>query len=465
MRLICTSIASCALIVLAAPIASAGSGYTYINESNFTEEADAALLAGPAATQNYAGYDTEPLRGAIFESKVTEIEGESLQVIAEVGYGPLGSDPRFSPDWQWSIASFDLQLGSEDNYTATLLIDVPGEYSYTYRFSLDGGNSWTLADLDGAGSNIGYDFDPSNLGTITVLEAPITIDFAHFKTRYYDQTGPAAPVDPQFFAGDQRIFGYTLTPETVGTAEVTFPGANPPIVPLDVFAGTVFVIRFLEQVATEALLDEQIPPGEYSFRINGGILGEGTGSLVQPAVNRWTNIPQVVNYNALQGVASGAELVIDYNTPVTDPGATSGGVFYGVFDPVALQYVAFGVIDFAANSQFTVPAGALSPARRYDIEISFSGRDIQSLGSGALGTATGFTAWDSVTRASFRTAPACPGDANGDGIVNFSDITSVLANFGNAYGPGTGTGDANGDGAVNFSDITTVLANFGNSCI
>lgn len=60
----------------------------------------------------------------------------------------------------------------------------------------------------------------------------------------------------------------------------------------------------------------------------------------------------------------------------------------------------------------------------------------------------------------------CPGDANGDRVVNFADITSVLANFGNAYPAGTvnGPGDANHDGVVNFADITAVLAGFGRVC-
>lgn len=57
-------------------------------------------------------------------------------------------------------------------------------------------------------------------------------------------------------------------------------------------------------------------------------------------------------------------------------------------------------------------------------------------------------------------APPCAGDANGDGAVNFADVTSVLANFGGA-GP---AGDANHDEAVNFADVTAVLANFGSGC-
>ena len=63
-----------------------------------------------------------------------------------------------------------------------------------------------------------------------------------------------------------------------------------------------------------------------------------------------------------------------------------------------------------------------------------------------------------------QSAPVpCPGDADGNGGVNFNDITTVLANFGSSV-PGFGPGDADGNGSVNFNDITTVLANFGSSC-
>ncbi len=56
------------------------------------------------------------------------------------------------------------------------------------------------------------------------------------------------------------------------------------------------------------------------------------------------------------------------------------------------------------------------------------------------------------------------GDADSDGTVDFGDVTSVLANFGNTYAPATGPGDADGNGLVNFADITSVLAAFGSSC-
>lgn len=58
----------------------------------------------------------------------------------------------------------------------------------------------------------------------------------------------------------------------------------------------------------------------------------------------------------------------------------------------------------------------------------------------------------------------CPGDANGDRVVSFADITKVLENWGVAYPGSTGPGDANGDGVVSFADITKILENWGVVC-
>ncbi len=57
---------------------------------------------------------------------------------------------------------------------------------------------------------------------------------------------------------------------------------------------------------------------------------------------------------------------------------------------------------------------------------------------------------------------SCTGDTNGDGVVNFSDLNTVLAAFGQT-GQGI-PGDVNQDDIVNFTDLNIVLANFGVDC-
>ena len=60
--------------------------------------------------------------------------------------------------------------------------------------------------------------------------------------------------------------------------------------------------------------------------------------------------------------------------------------------------------------------------------------------------------------------PPCPGDTNGDRVVNFDDLSDVLSAFGLIGAPGQYPGDLNGDGAVNFDDLALVLGAFGTFC-
>ncbi len=63
------------------------------------------------------------------------------------------------------------------------------------------------------------------------------------------------------------------------------------------------------------------------------------------------------------------------------------------------------------------------------------------------------------------TPPCCPGNADkvAPGIVDFDDVTQVLANWSASY-PDSGPGDADCDGDVDFDDVTSVLTNFGAGC-
>ncbi|MEM8834438.1 MAG: M12 family metallo-peptidase [Planctomycetota bacterium] len=57
---------------------------------------------------------------------------------------------------------------------------------------------------------------------------------------------------------------------------------------------------------------------------------------------------------------------------------------------------------------------------------------------------------------------ACPGDVDGSGSTDVSDITLVVSNLGAGMAGAVGTpGDANGDGLTTTSDITFVVANLG----
>lgn len=59
--------------------------------------------------------------------------------------------------------------------------------------------------------------------------------------------------------------------------------------------------------------------------------------------------------------------------------------------------------------------------------------------------------------------PPCPGDLTGDGQINLSDLSRLLANFGRTDA-GPADGDLNGDGAVNLTDLSRLLSVFGTVC-
>jgi hypothetical protein len=94
-----------------------------------------------------------------------------------------------------------------------------------------------------------------------------------------------------------------------------------------------------------------------------------------------------------------------------------------------------------------IPPGTLANGVRYYWQVR-------------AGNATGTTNSTPGVATFGVVVPACQGDANGDFIVNFSDISSILSNWGGA-GP---AGDANHDGAVNFIDVSAVLSAWGAPC-
>ena len=59
--------------------------------------------------------------------------------------------------------------------------------------------------------------------------------------------------------------------------------------------------------------------------------------------------------------------------------------------------------------------------------------------------------------------PDCPGDLNGDGVINLEDLATLLANYG-ATGAAPEDGDLDGDGDVDLSDLSALLAVYGTTC-
>lgn len=139
------------------------------NETDLPEEADYAVLQFPPATTVAPSAVTELLFGRVFEAGVTPPAGPAPNVVAEVGFGPAGVDPTTQCGWQFVPATFNVQVGNDDEYQGTLTAPAtPGSYRYTFRFSVDSGLTWTYGDLNGAGANAGLTFETAQLGVMTV---------------------------------------------------------------------------------------------------------------------------------------------------------------------------------------------------------------------------------------------------------------------------------------------------------
>lgn len=91
-------------------------------------------------------------------------------ILAEVGYGQHLVNPLLDgTGWSWVTAYYSTKAGYLNHdfvYTGTITFPDPGLFSYAYRFSLDNGASWALADLDGTNNGI----DVYQLGVAIVLE-------------------------------------------------------------------------------------------------------------------------------------------------------------------------------------------------------------------------------------------------------------------------------------------------------
>ncbi len=146
-------------------------GFTWTtanNETNTAAEVDYAVLQFPATLTVAAGQPSALVYGRLFEGGRTDaMTGGDATIIAELGYGATGSDPR-TTNWTWTRATFNIDVANDDEYRATFVAPAAGSYLYTYRYSLDGGLTWTYADRDGAGSNPGLDFSALQLGALTV---------------------------------------------------------------------------------------------------------------------------------------------------------------------------------------------------------------------------------------------------------------------------------------------------------
>ncbi len=160
-----------------------------LNETGLAAEADFCNVQFPTSFTVAEGAQTPQIFGRLFEAGVTEPMGPPVGWYAELGYGPAsGSDPRQLIDWFFFPATYNTQVGNDDEFQGAFAAPAGnGAYAYTYRFSSDNGATYTYCDLNGAGSGLGLEFEVANLGSMTVgVAAPTHLVINEVD---YDQIG------------------------------------------------------------------------------------------------------------------------------------------------------------------------------------------------------------------------------------------------------------------------------------
>lgn len=111
--------------------------------------------------------------GRVYHEGTTEAQGDSGALEVQWGYGPEGVDPAFSEEtWAFFDASFNVQVGNDDEYQYTATLPEFGFYLYAFRVREAGGEIWTYCDTNGTVNNDpegGNFFSLDDAGTLFTL--------------------------------------------------------------------------------------------------------------------------------------------------------------------------------------------------------------------------------------------------------------------------------------------------------
>lgn len=182
-----------------------------------------------------------------------------------------------------------------------------------------------------------------------------------------------------------------------------------------------------------------------AFIYNTDITGNarGVGGVLGVLFPSPTPITTILTQLTGQTVTSLASQV--YNPtgalPITSPPTTTSGTQVVSGITVTYSFTLTTSIDAAGVASFSITNVVLSPA-----------------------FLVGYLEFSAGAQAVINRV--CPGDTNGDSVINFADLNQVLSQFGQSSTPGAPflAGDVNVDGVVNFTDLNIVLSAFGTGC-
>ena len=141
-------------------------GFTYY-EAN--PKVDWCNIQWPFELTVVINNQSDAVYSQVYEEGVTEIAQQGSGVIrGQLGYGPPEDDPMVDDTkWNWVDATFNVDVGNNDEYMAKITPDRTGSFIYAFRYSMDDGESWVYCDKDGSDNG----FSLSQTGILTVIDA------------------------------------------------------------------------------------------------------------------------------------------------------------------------------------------------------------------------------------------------------------------------------------------------------
>lgn len=188
------------------------------NESAYSNEASglphltigwANLQWPPSMTHTISVVDrSDTAYGQVWIGGATDQPGATPGLTAQLGFGPVGSNPSDNPDWSWVDAVFNVDAGNNDEFMASMLPEAVGSYDYLFRYSTTDGRDWLYADQNGpiAAGNL-----PANPGKLTVEPSgDVTSPVAPENLRVVSASPVAIELAWDAVAGDPTLYGYEV---------------------------------------------------------------------------------------------------------------------------------------------------------------------------------------------------------------------------------------------------------------
>jgi hypothetical protein len=151
-------------VTLTTPFDSVTEANAYVYTGSASSLTGFGEIQGPTQTTITTGGAGGDYTAFFDQVGLTDTAGAPTGLLAEIGYGTQGQTPITWPDFFWSAAAWDSDLGVSDVFAGSVAPTTFGTYGVAFRFSNDGGYQWLYVDGDSSTA-----FDPNELSFVNVV--------------------------------------------------------------------------------------------------------------------------------------------------------------------------------------------------------------------------------------------------------------------------------------------------------